>query len=140
MSSEIELSTTLLKFAVVVSGAPYGSQGASSAYQFCASAIRDGHQVVGVFFYQDGVLNASQLVSPASDEINLPRLWVQLATQHKFALEVCVSASLRRGIVNQVEAQQLSLEQYNLKPPFLLSGLGQLAELSARADRLVQFK
>jgi tRNA 2-thiouridine synthesizing protein D len=137
MSNEV---VTTLKLAVVVSGAPYGTQGASSAYQFCASAIRAGHQIIGVFFYQDGVLNASQLVSPASDEINLPDCWAQLATQHKFPLEVCVSASLRRGIVNQVEAGQLSLTQFNLKAPFILSGLGQLAELSASADRLVQFK
>ena len=92
-----------------------------------------------VFFYQEGVLNASQFVSPASDEINLPDFWAKLATQYQFPLEVCVSASLRRGIVNQTEAQQLSLGQYNLKAPFVLSGLGQLAELSASADRLVQF-
>jgi tRNA 2-thiouridine synthesizing protein D len=129
-----------LKFAVVVSGAPYGTQGASSAYQFCASVVEAGHKIVGVFFYQEGVLNASLLVSPASDEINLPDCWAQLATQYKFPLEVCVSASLRRGIVNQVEAEQLSLTQFNLKSPFVLSGLGQLAELSASADRLVQFK
>ena len=129
-----------LKFAVVVSSAPYGAQGASSAYQFCASAVKAGHEIVGVFFYQEGVLNASQLVSPASDEINLPDFWVELATENKFPLEVCVSASLRRGIVNQVEAQQLALKQFNLKAPFVLSGLGQLAELSAVADRLVQFK
>ncbi len=134
------MSNICLKFAVVVSGAPYGAQGASSAYQFCASAVQAGHEIVGVFFYQEGVLNANQLVSPASDEINLPDFWAQLASQYKFPLEVCVSASLRRGIVNQVEAQQLSLEQFNLKAPFVLSGLGQLAELSANADRLVQFK
>ena len=128
------------KFAVIVSGAPYGTQGASSAYQFCVAAVKAGHEIVGVFFYQEGVLNASLLVSPASDEINLPALWAKLAIQYKFPLEVCVSAALRRGIVNEVEAKQLSLEQFNLKTPFSLSGLGQLAELSATADKLVQFK
>lgn len=129
-----------LKFVLLVTGAPYGSQGASSAYQFCVSALQAGHEIVGVFFYQEGVLNASQLVSPASDEINLPDFWSLLATQYRFPLEVCVSASLRRGIINKVEADQLELSQFNLKPPFVLSGLGQLAELSASADRLVQFK
>lgn len=128
-----------MKFTVVVSSAPYGSQGASSAYQFCVSALKAGHQIVGVFFYQEGVLNASQLVSPATDEVNLPDFWAQLAIEHQFPLEVCVSASLRRGIVNETEAKQLSLAQFNLKPPFVLSGLGQLAELSAGADKLVQF-
>ncbi|MEI6896007.1 MAG: sulfurtransferase complex subunit TusD [Psychromonas sp.] len=133
------MANGVLKFAVLVCGGPYGSQGASSAYQFCASALQAGHCIVGVFFYQEGVLNASQLVSPASDEINLTDFWAQLATQYNFPLEVCVGAALRRGILDQAEAKQLSLTQFNLKAPFLLSGLGQLAELSANADRVVQF-
>ena len=127
------------KFSVVVTGSPYGSQSASSAYQFCAAATLAGHQIVGVFFYQEGVLNANQLVSPATDEINLPDLWATLASQYQFPLEVCVSAALRRGVVDQQEAAQLDLSQFNLKPPFVLSGLGQLAELSAGCERLVQF-
>lgn len=133
------MSDTKIKFSVVVSGAPYGSQSASSAYQFCAAAAQAGHEIVGVFFYQEGVLNANQLVSPATDEINLPDFWAQLALQYKFPLEVCVSAALRRGVVNEQEAKQLALAQFNLKAPFVLSGLGQLAELSAKCDRLVQF-
>lgn len=133
------MSQQKIKFSIVVTGAPYGSQSASSAYQFCEAAVSAGHQIAGVFFYQDGVLNASQLVSPASDEINLPQLWAKLATQYQFPLEVCVSAALRRGVVNEQEADQLALTQFNLQPPFVLSGLGQLAELSAHCDRLVQF-
>ena len=128
-----------IKFSIVVGGAPYGSQSASSAYQFCIAALEAGHQVTGVFFYQEGVLNASQLISPPSDEVNLPDLWAKLAIKYRFPLEVCVSAALRRGIVDQTEAAQLALQHFNLKPPFVLSGLGQLAELSAGCDRLVQF-
>lgn len=128
-----------IKFSIVVTGGPYGSQSASSAYQFCAAALLAGHQISGVFFYQEGVLNANQLVSPATDEVNLPDFWAALANQYQFPLEVCVSASLRRGVVDQQEAEQLALSQFNLKPPFVLSGLGQLAVLSANCDRLVQF-
>ncbi|AGH82334.1 intracellular sulfur oxidation protein of DsrE family protein [Psychromonas sp. CNPT3] len=127
------------KIALLVSGAPYGQQGASSAYQFCHAALQSGHEIVGVFFYQEGVLNSSYILSPATDEVNLQQLWCDLATQYQFPLEVCVSAALRRGIVDSVEAEQLALSHFNLKPPFALSGLGQLAELSAKSDRLVQF-
>lgn len=133
------MSNSALTLAVVVCAPPYGAQGASSAYQFCKASLQAGHSLVGVFFYQDGVLNANDLVSPASDEVNLPVLWAELATQYDFPLEVCVSAALRRGIVSQPEAKQLALAQFNLKVPFTLSGLGQLAELSAKADKLVQF-
>ncbi|KPU83167.1 sulfur transfer complex subunit TusD [Psychromonas sp. PRT-SC03] len=128
-----------IKIALLVSASPYGKQGASSAYQFCLAALQSGHEIVGVFFYQEGVLNSSFILSPATDEVNLHQLWRDLAAQYKFPLEVCVSAALRRGIVDNVEAKQLALAHFNLQAPFVLSGLGQLAELSAKADRLVQF-
>jgi tRNA 2-thiouridine synthesizing protein D len=127
-------------FTIVITGAPYGSQGASSGYLFCKAALAMKHTIAGVFFYQQGVLNANALVAPASDEVNLPQCWADLATEHNFPLEVCVSAALRRGVLSIDEAKQLQIEQYNLKAPFVLSGLGQLAELSAKCDRLVQFK
>ncbi|TEW55713.1 sulfurtransferase complex subunit TusD [Psychromonas sp. RZ22] len=129
----------VVKFSILVTGSPASHQSASTAYQFCCALLEAGHQVSGVFFYLDGVLNASNLVSPATDEVNLPELWSTLALQHQFPLEVCVAASLRRGIVNEQEAEHLALSSYNLKSPFVLSGLGQLAELSANCDRLMQF-
>lgn len=128
-----------IKFSLLITANPISSEKASTAYQFCEAALISGHQVCGVFFYLDGVLTANNLISPASDEVNLTTRWAALAEQYKIPLEVCVSAALRRGIVNQEEAKQLALFNYNLKPPFVLSGLGQLAELSSRCDRLVQF-
>ena len=129
----------VIKFSLLVTGNPASSQSASTAYQFCSAALTAGHIVCGVFFYLDGVLNANDLISPATDEVNLPDLWAKLAEKHQFPLEVCVSASLRRGVVNQQESEQLNLTSDNIKSPFVLSGLGQLAELSASCDRLMQF-
>ncbi len=45
------MSQQKIKFSIVVTGAPYGSQSASSAYQFCAAALQAGHEIIyGVFF------------------------------------------------------------------------------------------
>jgi len=129
----------VVKFSILVTGNPASSQSASSAYQFCSAALSAGHIINGIFFYLDGVLNANHLINPATDEINLPDLWASLASEYQFPLEVCVSASLRRGVINQQEAGQLGLIHHNVEPPFVLSGLGQLAELSAGCDRFVQF-
>ena len=123
----------------MVTSNPASDQSNATAYQFCNAALYAGHSICGVFFYLDGVLTANALISPATDEVNLSDRWAELANQYQFPLEVCVSASLRRGIVNQQESEQLGLMHYNLKSPFVLSGLGQLAELSAGCDRLVQF-
>ncbi|HIP76373.1 MAG TPA: sulfurtransferase complex subunit TusD [Psychromonas hadalis] len=127
-------------FTIMITGAPYGTQGASSGYLFCKAALEMKHTLAGVFFYQQGVFNANALTSPASDEVDLPQCWADLAIKHGFPLEVCVSAALRRGVLSEDESKQLGLSQHNLKFPFVLSGLGQFAELSAKCDRLVQFK
>ena len=129
----------ITQFTILVTSNPASHESASSAYQFCSAALKSGHKVSGVFFYLDGVLTANSLISPASDEVNLSESWAKLASEYQFPLEVCVSAALRRGVVNQQEAEQLDLSNYNLRSPFVLSGLGQLAELSANCDRLIQF-
>lgn len=129
----------MLRYALLVTGPAYGTQQASSAYQFAQALVAEGHRLESVFFYREGVLNANQLTAPANDEFDLVRAWQQLATEHQVALNVCVAAALRRGVTDEHEAQQLSLGPANLQAGFTLGGLGALAEASLSCDRLVQF-
>ncbi|HHG9945717.1 TPA: sulfurtransferase complex subunit TusD [Yersinia enterocolitica] len=133
-----------VKYCLMVTGPAYGTQQASSAYQFAQALINSGHHLVSVFFYREGVLNANQLTAPANDEFDLVRAWQQLANEHAVILNVCVAAALRRGVVDQGEvdqheAEQLKLAAANLQPGFTLSGLGALAEAALTCDRMVQF-
>ena len=129
-----------MRFAIVVTGPAYGTQQASSAFQFAQALIAEGHELSCVFFYREGVYNANQLTSPASDEFDLVRGWQQLNAQHGVALNICVAAALRRGIVvDETEAGRLGLASSNLQSGFTLSGLGALAEASLTCDRVVQF-
>ena len=75
-----------MRFAIVVTGPAYGTQQASSAFQFAQALIAEGHELSSVFFYREGVYNANQLTSPASDEFDLVRSWQQLNMQHGVAL------------------------------------------------------
>lgn len=127
-----------MRFAIVVTGPAYGTQQASSAFQFAQALIADGHELSSVFFYREGVYNANQLTSPASDEFDLVRAWQQLNAQHGVALNICVAAALRRGVVDETEAEDWA---GFVKPSagFTLSGLGALAEASLTCDRVVQF-
>ncbi|AHM71579.1 sulfurtransferase complex subunit TusD [Yersinia hibernica] len=127
------------KYCLLVTGPAYGTQQASSAYQFAQAVINSGHHLVSVFFYREGVLNANQLTAPANDEFDLVRAWQKLATEQAVTLNVCVAAALRRGISDQHEADQLNLAAANLQPGFTLSGLGALAEAALTCDRMVQF-
>lgn len=128
-----------MTFALLVTGAPYGSEAASQAYQFACAVLARGHRLQKVFFYQAGVHNANGLTAPASDETDLVARWRELATGYRVELDVCVAAALRRGVVDSEQAQALQLPASNVTAPFMLSGLGQLAEAALTVDRLVQF-
>jgi len=128
-----------LRYSILVTGAPYGTQQASAAYQFALALLARGHKLESVFFYREGVLNGNQLSSPATDEFDLVRAWQLLAMSHQVELNVCVAAALRRGIIDQDEAANRDDINANLQPGFSLTGLGSLAEATLGSDRLVQF-
>lgn len=129
----------MLRYCLLVTGPAYGTQQASSAFQFAQTLLAQGHRLERVFFYREGVLNANQLTAPASDEFDLVRAWQQLAQTHQVALNVCVAAALRRGVTDTQQAEQLNLTGTNLQSGFALSGLGELSESVLTCDRVVQF-
>lgn len=90
-------------------------------------------------FYREGVSNANQLVSPASDEFDLPKAWIALASRYNIPLQVCVAAALRRGVVDEQQAKEQGLLSSNMATKFELSGLGALAQAMLTCDRVVQF-
>ncbi len=126
-----------MKFTIQVNDGPYQHQASDSAYHFTLAALRKGHEIVRVFFYHDGVLNCSRLVSPPQDDRHIVARWSQLAAEFGVDLVVCVAAAQRRGIVDESTAQ--SPDAANVAPGFRLGGLGQLVEAVITGDRLVTF-
>lgn len=117
-----------MKFAILVNEGPYNHAAPDTAYQFAKAALEAGHEIFRVFFYYDGVNNATKMQEPPQDDRNVQKNWSALAEQYKLDLVVCVAAGLRRGIKDE-----------NLAPGFRISGLGQLIEAGIQADRLVTF-
>ena len=117
-----------MKIAVLVNEGPYQHQSADTAWNFCKAAIEAGHEIQRVFFYHDGVNNATKLTEPPQDDRHIVNRWSELADKHKVDLVVCVAAALRRGIKDEV-----------LAPGFRISGLGQLVDSGIKCDRLVTF-
>lgn len=127
------------KFIIQVNGAAYSSSASYNAYQFSRAALESGHEIIRVFFYQDGVFNTSGLNSPASDEFDLTRSWIELSEQYRLELVSCVSAALRRGIISETEARENQVSHWNMQAPFTMAGLGELVTGLESADRLVSF-
>lgn len=126
-------------FSLAIYSAPYSSQASYSAYQFAQALLQQEHQLHRIFFYQDGVYNASSLCAPPQDETNLTAAWATLATKYRIDMVVCVAAALRRGILDKEEAERYSKPANNLASPFSISGLGQLLEAAVVSDRLITF-
>ncbi|PVZ74320.1 sulfurtransferase complex subunit TusD, partial [Listeria monocytogenes] len=105
-----------MRFTLMVTGPAYGTQQASSALQFAKALLAEGHSLESVFFYREGIYNANQFTSPASDEFDLVRAWKQLHDENGVALHICVAAALRRGVTDENEARAQGLPGANLQP------------------------
>lgn len=125
-------------FTLVIYAAPT-EQASATALAFAREVLAQGHRIFRLFFYQDGVLNASSLLLPPQDERNLAAEWQTLILQHQLDAVVCVASALKRGIVNAEEADRYELSACNLREGFVISGLGQLIDGAIQADRTVNF-
>ncbi len=128
-----------MKFSIQVNEGPYTHQASDSAYQFTKAVLEKGHEVFRVFFYHDGVNNATRLTTPPQDDRNIVTRWSKLSEQYNLDMVVCVAAAQRRGIVDDGEAKRNGKDATNLAPGFRISGLGQLVEAGIQSDRLVTF-
>jgi tRNA 2-thiouridine synthesizing protein D len=128
-----------MKFGILVTEGPYQHQASDSALQFCRAALEKGHEIMRVFFYNDGVNNATRYTTPPQDDRNIVNSWSELAEKHGIDLVVCVAAAQRRGIVDEGEAKRNGKDGDNIAPGFRISGLGQLVEAGIQCDRVVTF-
>ena len=128
-----------MKFSILVNEGPYTHEASDTAFQFTKAALAKGHEIFRVFFYHDGVNNATRLTVPPQDDRNIVKRWSELAAEHKLDLVVCIAAAQRRGLMDKSEAKRNAKDADNIAPGFRISGLGQLIEAGIQADRLVVF-
>jgi tRNA 2-thiouridine synthesizing protein D len=128
-----------MRYSLAIYGAPYSSQAAETAFSFAEAAIARGHEIYRLFFYLDGVHNATSLAAPPQNETDIPARWRELVQTHHIDAVVCIAAGLRRGILDEVEQQRYEKTGSNLSQGFTLSGLGQLIDAGTNSDRLITF-
>ncbi|MGA9703897.1 sulfurtransferase complex subunit TusD [Pseudomonas sp.] len=127
-----------MKFAIAVFSAAHAPS-SRRALLFTQAALAGGHEIVRLFFYQDGVYNAANNIVAPQDEQDIARQWRELVSQHQLDGVVCIAAALRRGVLNSEEATRYQRSAVNLDAPWALSGLGQLHDAVQAADRLICF-
>jgi tRNA 2-thiouridine synthesizing protein D len=128
-----------LQFSILITAAPYTSQASCSAYHFAKAVIAKNHQILQVFFYQDGVNHANNLIYIPTDELQIITLWQKLAEQHQFELAICSTSALLRGIVDETFAEHYEKTTHNFNPAFKMSSLTQMYSAAAQANRFITF-
>ena len=127
-----------MNFAIALFSAPHAPS-SRRALLFAQAVLAGGHEIVRLFFYQDGIYNASANVVVPQDEQDIAGQWRDFVNEHQLDGVVCIAAALRRGVLNEEEAQRYQRPAANLSTPWELSGLGQLHDAAQSADRLVCF-
>lgn len=113
---------------------PPNSHLTKTAYQFALDVLASEHHLIGVFFYQQGVINGGKYISFPSDEVNVQHLWQELNKDHQLSLHLCSTAAEKFGLF----PAEIVNPETELAEGFSLSGLGELAALINKADKLVQ--
>ena len=127
-----------MKFAIALYSAAHAPS-SRRALRFAEAVLAGGHEIVRLFFYQDGVHSASSNIVTPQDEPDLAQRWAAFVSEHQLDGVVCIAAALRRGVLNEAEATRYQRSAVNLTAPWDLSGLGQLHDAIQAADRLICF-
>ncbi|XBC39184.1 MAG: sulfurtransferase complex subunit TusD [Buchnera aphidicola (Nurudea shiraii)] len=129
-----------MNFTLLVTGPPYGTQNASTAFLFSKAVLNSKNKLLSIFFHFDGVLNANIDISYCSDEYNLIEQWINLHHKHSVQLNVCVSAASRRGLCFDNNIHNGYLKKNNdLWLSFNLTGFSELVKYIEKSDRIIKF-
>jgi tRNA 2-thiouridine synthesizing protein D len=126
-------------FSLLITSPPWSSQGHISALNFAKSLIKLNHSIYRVFFYGDATFAGNALTISPQDEMDIPSAWSELAEEHNIDLVICISAGIKRGILDETEQSRYEKPANSLIKPFELSGLGQLVDAIIHSDRVISF-
>lgn len=111
-----------MNFAIALLAGPQ-DPAARSALEFARAVLASGHRISRLFFYRDAVQLASQLRVTPQDELDITAEWQQFIQTNQLDAVVCIAAALRRGVLNEAEAQRWNRPVANTDAPWELSGL-----------------
>ncbi len=128
-----------MNYTLVIHGAPASSQSCQTALSFAKAALHRGHTVGRIFFFREAVHTGSCLTVAPQGEVDLHQEWKNLGEEHAIDMVICISAALKRGLLDESEAGRYNKPAHNIESPFTVSGLGQLVDGSVSADRVITF-
>lgn len=125
-----------LSYTIILTQSPALSESHLTAQRLVSELIRHGDKIDRIFFYQDAAFIGLKSQIPGQGLQASHQGWLDLQQQQSFPLQICIANALRRGIVDETEAQRYQgLE--TLQAGFQLTGLGEIADACQSSDRIV---
>ncbi|MCP5179483.1 MAG: sulfurtransferase complex subunit TusD [Pseudomonadales bacterium] len=128
-----------MKYTLIVHSPPNAGGGSRSALAFARALLAAGHETTRVFFYHDGVENGLAGRVTPQGESDLLGAWEAFTRDTGSELALCIAAALRRGVLNDEEAQRYDRAGPTISSAFTIVGLGQLVDAMLQSDRCVTF-
>ena len=128
-----------MNYTIIVHAPGHATDASRTALSFCHAALDAGHSIVRVFFYHDGVENALASRVPPQGELDVTAAWRSFHHSTGVELAVCIAAALRRGVLNDEDAERYERPASTVDPAFAVVGLGQLIDAAARSERTITF-
>jgi tRNA 2-thiouridine synthesizing protein D len=117
----------MASFAFMVCTAPYTFENSDTLYSMIDALLKLGHKVSGVFFYIDGVINASKKIKVEKGVRDLPSK-LQALVKLGIPITECSSCSDYRGVDEDVIANGTQL-----------GGLMTLSDYIEESDKVILF-
>ena len=127
-----------MKYVIIINNSPLNSQASLTAYHFAETTIQKKHQLLSVFFYQQGAYHGLTHTVLQQDETDVSQLWVTLTNSHYCPLHICSAAALRRGIIDTTAAKHYQLP-ISMNKNFQAISLNEFLLIAADADRMLNF-
>ena len=128
-----------MKYSLLVLSNPASGSCNRSAAAFAHALLAAGHDIERVFFLDEGTRSGDALAVWPQDEAGPLPLWRSLAQEHGVELVLCISSALRRGMLDDAEAQRWERHAHSIAPEFSIGGLGLLVDATQTSERLVTF-
>lgn len=131
------MTPTSQSFSLLVRSSPLGGVNHTLALSFVKAALKQGHRINRVFFYQDGVYIGLAQQAPQG-QVSLHEQWLALAQEGGFPLQCCIANAVRRGLLDATEAARYD-RSATLAAGYELCGLGEMVAAHQDSDRLLTF-
>ena len=117
-------------FALYVQSDCFASPVLNAVLRFSQAAVRQGHQIDHIFFYQAASLAICAEPQLPADEPDLVKVLTEFAKVQQIPLLYCVTAAEKRGIATLSHPARVG---------FIPAGLAEFAMRLDTVDRLIQF-